>query len=134
LSIEDDGRGVDFTEVKDRAIAAGLIAPDVEPSDAELTYLLFYPSFSLRDEVSSISGRGIGLNAVKSIIAAGNGEITLDAEGGGGTTVTVRLPLARRRLPVHAFAGPVPYCIPADYAVAPPTERDGAMDPLEVLG
>jgi two-component system chemotaxis sensor kinase CheA len=134
LRIEDDGRGIDFAAVKQRALAAGLISVDVEPTEAELTYLLFYPCFSLRDEVSGGSGRGLGLSAVKSIIAAGNGQIMLDADGGGGTTVTVRLPLAPRRLEVQLFEGAAPFCVPADYAVEATRQREGAVDPLHSLG
>ena len=132
LTVEDDGRGVDFREVRQRAVAAGLIAADVEPSEAELTYLLFYPRFSLRDEVSGVSGRGIGLDAVKALLAEGNGRIDLAAQAGAGTTVTLQLPLAPRRVPVHLFDGPVPFCVPADLTISDGSGE--ANDPLGALG
>ena len=95
VEVADDGRGVHVDKVKQRAIQRGLIS-DVEAarmSDAEATMLLFRPGFSTAEAVSDISGRGVGLDAVKDKVASLGGHVSVDSTRGSGTTFRIQLPL-----------------------------------------
>lgn len=98
LTIEDDGPGIDLGAVTRRAVAAGLVEPAAaERLDRdEVHRLLFAPGFTTRTEVSEISGRGVGLDVVASAVARVGGEVTIDSAPGGGTTVHLQVPMARR--------------------------------------
>ncbi|HNX49607.1 MAG TPA: response regulator [Thermoanaerobaculaceae bacterium] len=98
LSIADDGAGVDPARVAEAAVAAGLVdAPRVAAmSREEVLRLLFAPGFSTRDEVSEVSGRGIGLDAVAAIAERVGGGATITSQPGTGTTVTIEVPITRR--------------------------------------
>jgi len=89
----DDGAGIDLDRVRIKAIERGLIAPDSELSDEQLHMLLFEPGFSTREEVSDLSGRGVGMDVVKRNIQQLNGTVSLVSEKGRGSTVTIELPL-----------------------------------------
>ncbi|HZK42811.1 MAG TPA: chemotaxis protein CheA [Syntrophomonadaceae bacterium] len=95
IEVEDDGLGVDVEKIKDRAIDRGLIsAPEAEKmSVEEAINILFYPGFSTTDSVSDVSGRGVGLDVVKTKIEVLNGEIFIDSKAGVGTKFVVKLPL-----------------------------------------
>ncbi|MGW8390437.1 chemotaxis protein CheA [Pseudoduganella sp. HUAS MS19] len=93
IEVGDDGGGLQRERIIARAIERGLLEPEYKPSDGEVFALLFAPGFSTAREVTSLSGRGVGMDVVKRNIEALRGSITIDSEAGRGTTVRVRLPL-----------------------------------------
>jgi two-component system chemotaxis sensor kinase CheA len=103
LRIEDDGSGIDLEAVRSRAIEKGLLARNAEVTNAELVQLVFRPGLSTRREPSAISGRGVGLDAVKAEVDRVGGSIVVTTERGKGTAFVVRLPKAVDRLDVHRF-------------------------------
>jgi two-component system, chemotaxis family, sensor kinase CheA len=93
ITIVDDGRGLNRERIRARAIERGLIAPDANLSDAELFGCVFLPGFSTAPEVTSLSGRGVGMDVVKRTIEALRGKIELSSMPNQGAKVTLRLPL-----------------------------------------
>jgi two-component system, chemotaxis family, sensor kinase CheA len=92
ISISDDGRGIDQTEVRRRAIEAGVIAADENLSEEETLRLILRPGFSTADQVSAVSGRGVGLDAVERTIYELGGEVRISSEKGKGTTFEFAVP------------------------------------------
>jgi two-component system chemotaxis sensor kinase CheA len=92
LEIGDDGNGVDLSGVLVKARERGLVAPGTEPTRAELLGLIFRPGFSIRDEATEVSGRGVGLDAVRETVTALGGRLDLET-GEQGTTFRLRLPV-----------------------------------------
>jgi len=95
VSIEDDGRGIDPEKIKQKAIEKGLIKPEQaeQMSDKEAYELIFMPGFSTVDEVSDLSGRGVGMDVVANVIHSLRGSIEVESEPGQGTKITMKLPL-----------------------------------------
>jgi two-component system chemotaxis sensor kinase CheA len=95
ISIEDDGKGIDTDKVKKAAIKRGVIEKsDAEKmSETELLNLIFMPGFSTAEKVSKVSGRGVGMDVVKSEIEAVGGSVIIKSEMGKGTEVLLKLPL-----------------------------------------
>ena len=95
IEVRDDGNGIDVAKVRDKAIQRGTITAEQAEnmSDKEIVDLLFLPSFSTKEQVSEISGRGVGLDVVKSKIEALSGEVEVKTKLGEGSTWIVRLPL-----------------------------------------
>ena len=93
ICIEDDGRGINRARVLAKAIAMGLVRPDQQMNDQAILSLIFAPGFSTATEITNISGRGVGMDAVKSGIEALRGSIHVSSEPGKGTRMDVRLPL-----------------------------------------
>lgn len=95
IQVGDDGNGIDVEAVRQKAIERGVITEEQAEtmSQKELVNLLFLPSFSMAKKVTDISGRGVGLDVVKSNIEALGGDVEVRTELGEGTTFTVRLPL-----------------------------------------
>ncbi|MBQ7972757.1 MAG: chemotaxis protein CheA [Lachnospiraceae bacterium] len=95
IEVGDDGNGIDIERVKEKAIERGTITPEQAEnmSDKEAIDLLFLPSFSTAKEVSDVSGRGVGLDVVRSKIEALSGEIETRTTLGKGSTFIIRLPL-----------------------------------------
>ncbi|SFH02867.1 two-component system, chemotaxis family, sensor kinase CheA [Duganella sp. CF458] len=93
IEVGDDGGGLQRERIVASAIARGLLDPEHKPSDSEVFALIFEPGFSTAGAVTSLSGRGVGMDVVKRSIEALRGSITIDSEAGRGTTVRVRLPL-----------------------------------------
>jgi two-component system chemotaxis sensor kinase CheA len=93
LEVGDDGEGLQRERIIACAIERGLLDPELKPSDSEVFALVFEPGFSTAGQVTSLSGRGVGMDVVKRNIEALRGSITIDSEAGRGTTVRVRLPL-----------------------------------------
>ncbi|MBO4347403.1 MAG: chemotaxis protein CheA [Lachnospiraceae bacterium] len=95
IEVRDDGNGIDIEKVKSKAIEKGKITAEQAElmSDKEAIDLLFQPSFSTAEVVSDVSGRGVGLDVVKSKIEALSGEIEVKTKLGEGSTFTIRLPL-----------------------------------------
>jgi two-component system, chemotaxis family, sensor kinase CheA len=95
ITVSDDGRGIDPAKVAARAVERGLItAADAAAIDgARAAELLFAPGFSTAETTSDISGRGVGMDAVRTKVRELGGEVTLTSEHGAGTTAQIRLPL-----------------------------------------
>ncbi len=95
IEITDDGRGIDEEKVKKKAIEKGLITPEQaeEMSKEEAINLIFMPGFSTADKVTEVSGRGVGMDVVKTNITKLKGTISIHSEKGMGTTITIKLPL-----------------------------------------
>jgi chemosensory pili system protein ChpA (sensor histidine kinase/response regulator) len=93
IDIADDGSGVDFGRVRDRALSLGLIAADAQPTEGQLIEYLFQPGFSTASKVTQISGRGIGMDVVRAEIAALGGRVEVTTTLGKGTRFALTLPL-----------------------------------------
>lgn len=101
LTIADDGKGMDPDVLRQKAVEKGLMdgesAARLEPE--ECFNLIFMPGFSTKAEISDVSGRGVGLDVVKTRIAQLNGSIEIDSKLGAGTTMKIRVPLTLAILP-----------------------------------
>ena len=93
IEVSDDGGGINRPKVQQIAIDKGLIAPDAVLSDSEIDNLLFLPGFSTASSVSDLSGRGVGMDVVKTAIQALGGRIAITSTPGEGTTFSISLPL-----------------------------------------
>ena len=93
LTIEDDGAGLDKEAILAKALEKGMVSPNVELSDQEVYNLIFAPGFSTAKQVTSVSGRGVGMDVVKRAIESFRGSIQIDSRLGQGTVISVRLPL-----------------------------------------
>ena len=96
IQVGDDGNGIDTEGVKRKAIERGLVTPEQAEnlSQKEIINFLFTPSFSMAKKITDISGRGVGLDVVKSGIEQLGGDVDVKTKLGEGTTFTVRLPLS----------------------------------------
>jgi two-component system chemotaxis sensor kinase CheA len=93
LEVEDDGRGLDFALLRNKAISTGRLKADEEASEADLTRLIFEPGFSTASVVTDVSGRGVGLEAVQRKIEMLKGDLQLRNTSGQGCLFTIRIPL-----------------------------------------
>lgn len=93
IEIIDDGRGLNTAKIKQKAITNGLISEEDDLSDEEINELIFQPGFSTADEVSDLSGRGVGMDVVRRNINSLNGSVEVASKPGLGSTFTIRLPL-----------------------------------------
>jgi chemotaxis protein histidine kinase CheA len=97
IVVADDGAGVDADRVLEAAREAGLVAPEVTGlGDAEVLQLLFTTGFSTRRQVTEVSGRGVGLDAVANVVRQLGGDVWMSSEAGRGSRVFVEVPAARR--------------------------------------
>ncbi len=106
IEVADDGRGIDRRRVLDSAVEKGLITPEegAEMPDESVYALLFRPGFSTAERVSDISGRGVGLDAVRDKVEALGGRIRVESAAGVGTTFIIELPLTLAILPALLVA------------------------------
>ncbi len=95
IEVRDDGNGIDVEAVRKKAIERGTITPEqaANMTDKEIINLLFLPSFSTAKQVTDVSGRGVGLDVVKSKIESLSGEVEVKSKLGEGSTWIIRLPL-----------------------------------------
>jgi len=93
IVIEDDGRGINRERVLEKAVENGLVSPDESMPAEEIDQLIFHPGFSTAQEVSSVSGRGVGMDVVKKKIQALGGRCSLRSTPGEGTRFQITLPL-----------------------------------------
>ena len=93
ISVTDDGKGLDKSKILAKAIEKGLVKPEDNLSEAEIFNLIFLPGFSTAKKVSSISGRGVGMDVVKKDILALGGSVSVESEAGKGTTFILKIPL-----------------------------------------
>jgi two-component system chemotaxis sensor kinase CheA len=93
IEVSDDGGGLAKDKILAKARERGLVGEGQQPSDKDILNLIFEPGFSTADQVSNLSGRGVGMDVVKRNITALRGSVSLESEVGQGTTVRIRLPL-----------------------------------------
>jgi two-component system chemotaxis sensor kinase CheA len=101
LSIIDDGKGMDAEKLKEIAISRGVMDADTAArmTDVEAFNLIFAPGFSTKTEISEVSGRGVGMDVVKTKINQLNGTVNIDSKMGVGTTLEIKVPLTLAILP-----------------------------------
>jgi len=93
IRISDDGAGLNPERIREKAVSKGIIQPDEAMGEKELFSLIFTPGFSTAENVSGVSGRGVGMDVVKRGIDELRGSIEIESAGGKGTTITLKLPL-----------------------------------------
>lgn len=93
ISVSDDGRGIDKERVLSKAIQRGVVSGDENLTDSQIFSLIMQPGFSTAEAVSDLSGRGVGLDVVKTSIEKLRGKVEIDSKEGEGTTLSIILPL-----------------------------------------
>ncbi|MFT3733781.1 MAG: chemotaxis protein CheA [Rhodocyclaceae bacterium] len=137
IEISDDGRGLNIQRIRTKAVERGLIAADAVLSDAEVRQLIFLPGFSTADQVTNLSGRGVGMDVVKRSVEALRGEIELDSALGAGTCFRIRLPLTLAIIDGFQVAvGESTFVIPLDMVVecADMAQSDGTQRIINLRG
>ncbi|HMM77675.1 MAG TPA: chemotaxis protein CheA [Gammaproteobacteria bacterium] len=101
LTIEDDGKGMNADVLRAKSVEKGLLEQDaaLRLSERECFELIFLPGFSTKEEISDVSGRGVGMDVVKTRITQLNGSIEIDSKIGVGTTIRIRVPLTLAIMP-----------------------------------
>ena len=101
LAIQDDGAGMDAEVLRRKGVEKGVVDPDTAErlTDQECYELILHPGFSTKDQISDISGRGVGMDVVKTAITKLSGTISIDSEQGEGTQINVKVPLTLAILP-----------------------------------
>ena len=120
ISVTDDGRGINVAKVKEIAVARGLVSQEHIQSmvDEQVFQLLFTPGFSTREEVSEISGRGVGLDVVRDIVIKLKGMVEVASDPFRGTSFIIRLPLTLAITEsLLVMAGSDTYAIPVDSVI-----------------
>lgn len=95
IMVQDDGRGLDTGKIRSKALRLGLVSQEEldKMSDREVMEFIFYPGFSTNEQVTSVSGRGVGMDIVRRNMERVNGQVSIESEEGKGTTFYLRLPL-----------------------------------------
>ncbi len=115
IAISDDGAGIDTGAVVERARERGLVDPGFEGDADQAFELLFSPGFSTRAEVSDVSGRGVGMDAVRSAVRGFGGDVSVRSTIGAGTTTELRMPLTLAIVPALVVrAAGDPYALQLD--------------------
>ncbi len=115
LTIQDDGAGMDPEKLKSIAIKRGVLDPDAAArmSDTEAFNLIFAPGFSTKEQISDISGRGVGMDVVKTKINQLNGTVHIHSKLGQGTLLEIKVPLTLAILPtLMVIVGKQPFALP----------------------
>ena len=101
IEIHDDGGGIDVAQLKHKALERGLITRDQgdRMSDRELLHLIFLPGFSTADKITNVSGRGVGMDVVKTNVDKIGGIIDVQSQLGQGTTIKIKIPLTLAIIP-----------------------------------
>ena len=93
IQVQDDGRGIDPQKIKAKAIEKGLINIADNLTDEQILDLIFTPGFSTSENITSVSGRGVGMDVIRHSIRELRGDVEVDSEVGLGTSITIKLPL-----------------------------------------
>jgi chemosensory pili system protein ChpA (sensor histidine kinase/response regulator) len=114
LTLADDGAGLNFKRIREKAIEKGMLAADAEINEAQLTQFIFAAGFSTADNISQLSGRGVGMDVVRNEIVSLGGRIDITSSPGRGTTFTIALPLTLAvTQAVMVTVGEITYAIPS---------------------
>ena len=100
IVISDDGRGMNPEKLREKAISKGLIGPGGAPTNEEAYQLVFLPGFSTVEVASSVSGRGVGMDVVRTAVEQHRGSIRIDSKMGVGTSFQIRLPIELSIIPM----------------------------------
>jgi two-component system chemotaxis sensor kinase CheA len=115
IEISDDGAGVNLQQVKQKALERGLVAPDhaARMSEREILNLIFLPGFSTAKKVTNVSGRGVGMDVVKTNVEKIGGTVDMQSQPGQGTTLKIKIPLTLAIIPaLIVTSGGDRYAIP----------------------
>src|SRR5207249_4937470 len=128
IELADDGGGINFANVRNRARALGLLPADAEPTEQQLIECLFQPGFSTASKVTQISGRGIGMDVVRAEITALGGRVEVHATEGKGTRFVLDL-YVKRKVEWQGRAYPFHYLprLLGDAQHTPETQRFNAV-------
>ena len=99
IELSDDGKGIDAGVIRSKALAKGLIGEHAAQSEEDALKLIFLPGFSTRDVASSVSGRGVGMDVVKTAVEKHRGVVSIDSRLGSGTRFIIRLPIEMAIVP-----------------------------------
>ena len=101
IEIMDDGRGINVARVKQKAVEKGLVTPEnaARMSDRESFNLIFLPGFSTAEKITNVSGRGVGMDVVKTNIERIGGSVDVHSEAGHGSTIKIKIPLTLAIIP-----------------------------------
>ena len=131
ISVSDDGAGLNKEKILAKAIERGLVQPGTELPDSDIYDLIFQPGFSTADKVTSVSGRGVGMDVVKNDIASLGGTVSIETKHGAGTTFVLKIPLTLAIIEgMLVQIGPDAYVIPLTniqecLAFHPETDAEG---------
>ncbi|MEE1921486.1 chemotaxis protein CheA [Pseudomonas sp. 148P] len=129
LEVSDDGRGLNTARIREKAVARGMLDADAQLSDQDIHLLIFEPGFSTAEAVSNLSGRGVGMDVVRSAIDELRGIIEIDSQPGVGCTFRVRLPLTLAIIDGFLVSvGGDHFVIPLDMVTECMEERADALD------
>ena len=136
LTVSDDGGGLNYKRIREKAVEAGLLAPDVDLPDSQLAQFIFMAGFSTASEVTQIAGRGVGMDVVRNEITSLGGRVEISSSPGRGTAFTISLPLTLAvTQAVMVRAGTTIYAIPSvmieqvqEYKAAPYAEVIAASE------
>ncbi len=120
LSIADDGKGMDPDVLRMKAVEKGIMDEEAAArmDDKDCFNLIFHPGFSTKTEISDVSGRGVGMDVVKTRISQMNGTVDIDSELGTGSLITIKLPLTLAILPtLMVVLGTQPFALPLSNVV-----------------
>ena len=122
IEVSDDGRGIDFSAVRRKALERGMITPDQfrNMNDEESEDLLFRSGLSTKDEATDISGRGVGLDVVRSNVKKWNGEVSLTNRFGQGLSLNLFIPITNTLLTKEAILltlSGLTFCLPLEHVV-----------------
>ncbi len=150
IEVSDDGQGVDEESLRSHAVARGLLPPESTATGPALLQVMFAPGFSTRDEVTITSGRGVGLDVVRTVVEDLSGALEVRSEQGAGTTFVITLPVTlgvlrcllarvgteRYALPVAGVVETIGLASAERHEVAgvPVIARDGRTMPVVDLG
>ena len=124
IQVSDDGKGLDRDAIRSKAIERGLISPTQEVGDQDLYQLIFEPGFSTAKAVTTVSGRGVGMDVVKREIDSLGGSAQLSTSPGAGMTVTLKIPLTL------AIIEGLLVRIGSEFFVVPLSSVDGCIEVL----
>ena len=93
IRIQDDGAGINTDRIREKAKERGLISADSQLSEDEILHLIFEPGFSTAQQISDVSGRGVGMDVVKRSIQDLGGQVSIRSDDGKGTTIKITLPM-----------------------------------------
>lgn len=114
FELSDDGTGLDFAALQEKAVAQGVLQADEQPSEAQLAQLIFTSGISTANEVTEVAGRGIGMDVVRSEITALGGRVDVVSHSGQGTRFIIHLPLTLAVTQVLMVrCGELTYALPA---------------------
>jgi len=136
VEVRDDGGGIDPARVREKAVRSRLIsaADGSRLSDAEAVSLIFLPGFSTADQVTDLSGRGVGMDVVRTNVERIGGTVDVDSELGVGTTMRMKIPLTLAIIPALTIScGGERFCLPQVYLVELVRLNGGASGRIENL-